>query len=71
MHVTRCGSGNPILFIHGMPGMWKSIVEGLCGRSTRLAVDLPGMGNSPLPSREQSLCLGCHLLPQTGKISIE
>jgi len=50
MHLTRCGSGDPILFIHGMPTsgrLWKGIIERLCGRYTCFAIDLPGLGNSP------------------------
>jgi len=50
MNVFRCGSGEPILFIHGMPTsgrLWKGIIERLCGRYTCIAVDLPGLGNSP------------------------
>jgi pimeloyl-ACP methyl ester carboxylesterase len=50
MHLTRCGSGDPILFIHGMPTsgrLWRGIIERLCGRYTCFAVDLPGLGDSP------------------------
>jgi pimeloyl-ACP methyl ester carboxylesterase len=50
MHLTRCGSGDPILFIHGMPTsgrLWRGIIERLCGRYTCFAIDLPGLGNSP------------------------
>ena len=50
MHLTRYGSGDPILFIHGMPTsgrLWRSIIERLCGRFTCFAIDLPGLGNSP------------------------
>jgi pimeloyl-ACP methyl ester carboxylesterase len=50
MHVIRCGSGDPILFIHGMPTssrLWSGIIERLCGRYTCFAIDLPGLGKSP------------------------
>jgi pimeloyl-ACP methyl ester carboxylesterase len=50
MNLVRCGNGEPILFIHGMPTsgrLWKAIIERLCGRFTCFALDLPGMGNSP------------------------
>jgi pimeloyl-ACP methyl ester carboxylesterase len=50
MHVTRCGSGDSILFIHGMPTsgrLWTGIIERLCEHYTCFAVDLPGLGNSP------------------------
>jgi pimeloyl-ACP methyl ester carboxylesterase len=50
MHLTRCGSGDPILFIHGMPTssrLWRGIIERLCGRYTCFAIDLPGLGKSP------------------------
>jgi pimeloyl-ACP methyl ester carboxylesterase len=50
MHVVRCGSGDPILFIHGMPtnGMlWKGVIAHLCKHYACFAVDLPGMGSTP------------------------
>ncbi|WP_158752264.1 alpha/beta fold hydrolase [Acidobacterium sp. S8] len=50
MYLTRCGSGEPILFIHGMPTngrLWNKIIERLCGRYTCFTVDLPGLGKTP------------------------
>jgi pimeloyl-ACP methyl ester carboxylesterase len=50
MHLVRCGSGDPILFIHGMPTsscLWKGIIERLCGEFTCFTVDLPGLGETP------------------------
>ena len=51
MHLLRRGSGQAILFIHGMPTnnhLWSGVVERLCADFTCLAVDLPGLGESPL-----------------------
>jgi pimeloyl-ACP methyl ester carboxylesterase len=50
MHVVRCGSGDPILFIHGMPTssrLWSGVMRRLCARFSCFAVDLPGMGQTP------------------------
>jgi pimeloyl-ACP methyl ester carboxylesterase len=50
MHLVCCGSGEPILFIHGMPTsgrLWDGIIRQLCGTYKCFAVDLPGMGNTP------------------------
>jgi pimeloyl-ACP methyl ester carboxylesterase len=50
MHLVSRGSGDPILFIHGMPTnsrLWSGIIERLHGRYTCFAVDLPGLGKSP------------------------
>jgi pimeloyl-ACP methyl ester carboxylesterase len=50
MHLVRCGSGDPILFIHGMPTsgrLWNGIIQRLCGSYTCFAVDLPGLGETP------------------------
>lgn len=50
MHLVSCGSGDPILFIHGMPTnsrLWSGVIDHLCGRYTCFAVDLPGMGKTP------------------------
>jgi pimeloyl-ACP methyl ester carboxylesterase len=50
MHLVTCGSGEPILFIHGMPTnsrLWSGVIDRLCDRYTCFAVDLPGMGKTP------------------------
>jgi pimeloyl-ACP methyl ester carboxylesterase len=50
MHLVSCGSGEPILFIHGMPTngrLWSGIIERLCGSYQCFAIDLPGLGKSP------------------------
>jgi pimeloyl-ACP methyl ester carboxylesterase len=50
MHLVCCGSGDPILFLHGMPTsgrLWNGIIQRLCGRFRCFAVDLPGLGQSP------------------------
>src|ERR1700741_4102239 len=50
MHLVCCGSGDPILFIHGMPTsnrLWSGVIQQLCGQYTCFAVDLPGLGKSP------------------------
>jgi pimeloyl-ACP methyl ester carboxylesterase len=50
MHFECRGSGDPILFIHGIPTsnhLWNGIIERLLERHTCFAVDLPGLGKSP------------------------
>ncbi len=50
MHLVSCGSGDPILFIHGMPTnsrLWSGVTDRLRERYTCLAVDLPGLGKTP------------------------
>jgi pimeloyl-ACP methyl ester carboxylesterase len=50
MHVVRCGTGDPILFIHGMPtssSLWSGVIRRLCSSFSCFAVDLPGMGRTP------------------------
>lgn len=50
MHLLCRGSGYPVLFIHGMPTsnqLWRGVIERLCGHFTCLAIDLPGLGNTP------------------------
>lgn len=72
MHVTRCGSGDPILFIHGMPTsgrLWKGIIERLCGRFTCFAIDLPGLGNTPRDHYEPDFVR--HLAEQIDQIRVE
>ena len=50
MHLVTCGSGIPVLFIHGMPTssrLWNGVISRLCGSYKCFAVDLPGMGQTP------------------------
>jgi pimeloyl-ACP methyl ester carboxylesterase len=50
MYLCTRGSGYPVLFIHGMPTsgeLWTRIIDKLRDRFTCLAVDLPGLGNTP------------------------
>lgn len=49
------GEGEPILFVHGLAGCWRNWLENIphFARSHRvLALDLPGFGDSPMPSWE-------------------
>jgi len=50
MHHLSAGSGDPILFLHGMPTscrLWDAIIERMTDRFTCIAVDLPGFGRTP------------------------
>jgi len=72
MHLIRCGSGEPILFIHGMPTsgrLWKGIIERLCGQFTCFALDLPGLGNSPREPYDPDFLR--HFAGQIDRIRIE
>lgn len=53
VNYAEIGEGEPILFVHGLGGCWRNWLENLphFGRSHRaIALDLPGFGESPLPS---------------------
>lgn len=50
---AEIGSGEPILFVHGLGGSWRNWLENLphFGRTHRaIALDLPGFGESPMPA---------------------
>lgn len=50
MHHIRCGSGKPLLLIHGLGGhgqSWNPILDDLAAQREVIAVDLPGFGNTP------------------------
>src|SRR5215471_2414022 len=50
MYQFAAGSGEPILFLHGMPTsgcLWNRIIERMSDRFTCIAVDLPGFGRTP------------------------
>jgi pimeloyl-ACP methyl ester carboxylesterase len=55
INYAEVGEGEPILFIHGIAGCWRNFLENLpyFGSSYRaIALDLPGFGDSPMPSWE-------------------
>jgi len=50
---AEIGEGEPLIFVHGLAGCWRNWLENLphFGRSHRaIALDLPGFGESPMPS---------------------
>lgn len=50
MYLFCEGSGDAVLFLHGMPTscrLWNRIIEKMSGHFTCIAVDLPGLGRSP------------------------
>jgi haloalkane dehalogenase len=52
MHYIEDGSGDPILFLHGMPTscyLWRNIIPYLAPLGRCIAVDLIGMGKSDKP----------------------
>src|SRR6186997_598832 len=53
VNYVEIGEGEPIVFVHGIAGCWRNWLENLphFGRDYRaIALDLPGFGNSPMPS---------------------
>jgi pimeloyl-ACP methyl ester carboxylesterase len=53
VYLTDCGSGSPILFLHGAPDsaeMWRGVIEQLKDHHHCFAADLPGFGRSPAPA---------------------
>jgi pimeloyl-ACP methyl ester carboxylesterase len=58
VNYAEVGSGEPILFVHGLAGCWRNWLENVpyFGRGYRaIALDLPGFGDSPKPSWEISM----------------
>ncbi len=58
INVIEIGSGEPVLFIHGLGGSWQNWLEQLPvlahGRRA-IAFDLPGFGSSPMPTEQISI----------------
>lgn len=55
VNYVEIGEGEPIVFVHGIAGCWRNFLENLpyFGRNYRaIALDLPGFGDSPMPSWE-------------------
>jgi pimeloyl-ACP methyl ester carboxylesterase len=60
VNVIELGSGPPLVFIHGLIGRWTHWVEQLTEFASShrvIAVDLPGFGDSPMPSESISVSL--------------
>lgn len=50
---VEIGAGEPVVFVHGLGGCWRNWLENLphLSRTHRaIALDLPGFGDSPMPS---------------------
>ncbi len=58
MNIVDMGSGEPVVFIHGLSGCWQNWLEQLplFARDHRvIAVDLPGFGQSEMPTEPISI----------------
>src|SRR5215210_859870 len=58
MNIVDIGSGEPLLFIHGLSGCWQNWLENIpfFARDHRvIAVDLPGFGQSEMPAETISI----------------
>lgn len=58
VNVIEIGSGEPVLFVHGLGGSWPNWLEQLpvlCKGRRAIAFDLPGFGGSPMPSAPISI----------------
>jgi haloalkane dehalogenase len=54
MFLLSRGTGEPILFLHGIPTscqLWSGVIERMAGQFTCLAVDLPGLGRTARRNR--------------------
>jgi pimeloyl-ACP methyl ester carboxylesterase len=56
VNYVEIGEGEPIIFVHGIAGCWRNWLENLpyfAAHGYRaIAIDLPGFGDSPMPSWE-------------------
>jgi pimeloyl-ACP methyl ester carboxylesterase len=55
VNYVEMGSGPPVVFVHGLSGCWQNWLENIphFARKHRvIALDLPGFGDSPMPSWE-------------------
>ncbi len=53
IHLSQAGTGQPVLFLHGLGGAgasWTPIAQRLCDRFHVLCPDLPGFGRSSKPT---------------------
>jgi len=58
IHYVRCGTGKPLLLLHGLGNSWYSwqpILASLAAERTIFAVDLPGFGTTQLQQSEPAV----------------
>ncbi|GAB3879564.1 alpha/beta fold hydrolase [Hymenobacter segetis] len=58
LHFVRRGTGRPLLLVHGIGGSWRSwntIIDALAAERDVIAVDLPGHGDTPKLTGENSI----------------
>ena len=52
LHYLECGSGPPVLLLHGWPTssfLWRNILPAIGATHRAIALDLPGFGQSDKP----------------------
>ena len=52
LHYLECGSGDPVLLLHGWPTssfLWRNVIGHVAQKSRAIALDLPGFGSSDKP----------------------
>ena len=55
---VKRGQGKPLLLIHGIGGSWRTwdpIINGLAAQREVISIDLPGHGQTPALSGENSI----------------
>ncbi len=52
MHYIEQGSGDPILFLHGVPTLWQNLIPHLCSIGRCITIDLIGFGKADKPDIE-------------------
>jgi len=75
VNVIELGEGPPMVFVHGLSGSWPNWLEQLpvlAAQHRVVAIDLPGFGSSPMPSREISISGYARLLDRLlGQLGID
>jgi pimeloyl-ACP methyl ester carboxylesterase len=75
MGAARETASQPLVFVHGLSGCWANWLEqlpALAAEHRVIALDLPGFGHSPMPSREISISGYARLLDRLlGQLGID
>jgi pimeloyl-ACP methyl ester carboxylesterase len=75
VNTIELGSGPPLVFVHGLSGSWPNWLEQLpvfASERRVIALDLPGFGHSPMPSREISIAGYARILDELmGKLGVD
>ena len=70
MHTLRTGPGRPLVLVPGADtGTWSPVLAGLEAQREVVRVDLPGFGQTPMPTGDDTFAAVAHAVEAHCRIS--